>query len=548
MADAGPVDVFLVQPPIRDYYLTAKRTLPAGLLSIAAAMRREGFSVGVFDALAKAKSKPVAPPSDWSDLTTLYGPDDQSPFALFNRYRHFGYALTTVGAAMRHSGAFLIGISSLFSPYEDMALATAEIARACRPEATIVLGGHHATALPERLLAHPAVDCVLQGDGEASLPALAHALVDQRPLETVPGIGFRREDGRYHLAPPAFVANLDDLPPPAYDLAQTAYYGRRGKSSVVITSSRGCPLQCTYCCTGAASAIPYRRRSIAHVMREIRQAADRVAIGFIDFEDENISLDRDWFVSLLEALESFFGRTRPELRAMNGLHPATLEDRVIARMQQAGFRTLNLSLGTTDPGQQKRFGRPDLRVPFDRALEAARRHDLTAVGYLIAGGPGQAPQTVIDDLLFLAERRVLAGLSIFYPAPGSSDYDWCRRHDQLPADISRWRSTALPLGNQHDRLASVTLLRLTRMLNFMKACIDREGAIPNPAPIRRMNLTTPVNRWSEGLKLLQAFFHDGQIRGIDRRGQIYVHRTDSSLTRAFHMGLKGVALRGVRQG
>ncbi len=548
MTAAGPVDVFLVQPPIRDYFITAKRTLPAGLLSIAAALRREGFSVGVFDALARDKSKPVAPPSDWSDLTTLYGPDDRSPFALFNRYRHFGYALPTIGAAIRDSGAFLIGISSLFSPYEDMALAVAEIARARRPGATIVLGGHHATTLPERLLANPAVDCVLRGDGEASLPALAHAIVHQRPLETVPGIGFRRENGRCHLAPPAFVANLNELPPPAYDLARTAYYERRGKSSVVITTSRGCPLKCSYCCTGAASAIPYRRRSIAHVMGEIRQAANRAAVGFIDFEDENISLDRGWFLSLLEALESFFGGTRPELRAMNGLHPATLEDRIIGRMRQAGFRTLNLSLGTTDPEQQKRFGRPDLRVDFDRALDAARRHDLTAVGYLIAGSPGQKPQTVIDDLLFLAGRRVLAALSIFYPAPGSRDYEWCRRHDQLPVDIARWRSTALPLGNQDDRLASVTLLRLTRILNFMKACIDREGAIPDPAPIRQTNLTPPVNRWSEGLLLLQAFLHDGQIRGIDQRGQLYVHRTDSGLTQAFFKGLKNTALRGVRQG
>ncbi len=547
MTAAAPVDIFLVQPPIRDYYLTAKRTLPAGLLSIAAALRREGFSVGLFDALARSKSKPIAPPSGWSDLTTIYGPEDLSPFALFNRYRHFGYGLPTIGTAIRRSKAFLIGISSLFSPYEDMALATAEIARTYRPEATIVLGGHHATALPERLLAHPAVDCVLRGDGEAALPALAHALVNQRPWETVPGIGFRREDGRFFLAPPAFVDDLDELPPPAYDLADTAYYGRRHESSVTIATSRGCPLQCSYCCTGAASAIPYRRRSIAHVMREIRQAADRVSLGFIDFEDENISLNRQWFLCLLDALQSFFGKARPELRAMNGLHPATLEDRVIGRMQQAGFQTLNLSLGTTDADQQKRFGRPDLRVDFDRALEAARRHDLSAVGYLIAGSPGQEPRTVIDDLLFLAERRVLAALSIFYPAPGSSDYEWCRRHGQLPEDIARWRSTALPLGNQQQRLASVTLLRLTRILNFMKACIDREGDIPHPAPIRTKHIAAPVNRWSDGLKLLQAFLHDGQIRGIDREGQIYRHRMDEGLTQAFHQGLEGAVLKGVQQ-
>ena len=407
MTTAAPVDILLVQPPIRDYYLTAKRTLPAGLLSIAAALRREGFAVGLFDALARDKSKPVAPPPQWRDLAAIYGPVDLSPFALYNRYRHFGYSLQTIGTAAERSGAFLIGISSLFSAYEEMALATAAICKACRPEATIVLGGHHPTTLPERLLAHPAVDCVLRGDGEATLPALALALANQRPLKTVPGIGFRRKDGSYHLAPPAFVANLDELPPPAYDLADSAYYARSAKSSVVLSTSRGCPLKCSYCCTGAASAIPYRRRTIDHVMYEVRRAAANATIGFIDFEDENISLDRSWFLSLLDRLQSFFAGAPPERRAMNGLHPATLSGRVVGRMQQAGFQTLNLSLGTTDPEQQKRFGRPDLRVDFDRALDGARRHDLTAVGYLIAGAPGQNPQTVINDLMFLAQRRVL---------------------------------------------------------------------------------------------------------------------------------------------
>ncbi len=39
-------DVLLVQPPIRDFYLTAKRTIPYGLASIAAAVAARGFSVG----------------------------------------------------------------------------------------------------------------------------------------------------------------------------------------------------------------------------------------------------------------------------------------------------------------------------------------------------------------------------------------------------------------------------------------------------------------------------------------------------------------------
>ena len=37
-------DILLIQPPIRDFYLTAKRTIPYGLASIAAGLIEAGFS------------------------------------------------------------------------------------------------------------------------------------------------------------------------------------------------------------------------------------------------------------------------------------------------------------------------------------------------------------------------------------------------------------------------------------------------------------------------------------------------------------------------
>ncbi len=281
-------------------------------------------------------------------------------------------------------------------------------------------------------------------------------------------------------------------------------------------------------------------------MQEIRRAADQTAIGFIDFEDENISLNRKWFLNLLTGIRPLFQRRWPELRAMNGLHPATLDEELIAAMKGAGFRILNLSLGSSHPQQQRRFGRPDLRADFDRALSAAAKQQMTAVGYLIAGSPGQSARSVVDDLLFLAARRVLAALSIFYPAPGSLDFQRCRDRGRLPADIARWRSTALPLGGPQERSETATLLRLARVLNFMKRCVDKGGALPVPARLDAKLSLPPQAREANGRLLLQGFLHDGKIRGIDRRGRVYVHPAADHLIRAFRDGLGTIALKGVR--
>ncbi len=50
-------DILLIQPPIRDFYLTAKRTIPYGLACIAATLIKSGFSVKILDALATSKSR-----------------------------------------------------------------------------------------------------------------------------------------------------------------------------------------------------------------------------------------------------------------------------------------------------------------------------------------------------------------------------------------------------------------------------------------------------------------------------------------------------------
>ena len=68
------VDICLIQPPIRDFYLTAKRTIPYGLACIAAGLEDSGFSVTIIDAMTKAKSKILPWPDEMAFLDDYYGP------------------------------------------------------------------------------------------------------------------------------------------------------------------------------------------------------------------------------------------------------------------------------------------------------------------------------------------------------------------------------------------------------------------------------------------------------------------------------------------
>ena len=541
------VDILLIQPPIRDWYLTAKRTIPYGLACIAASLLRHGFSVEILDGLASPKSRSVLPPPEMDYLRPYYSGADRSPFALFQQYKHYGYSFEHLGKAARDSGAGLIGISANYSAYFQETIRTAEVVKANCPECTVVVGGHHATVLPETVLSSMAVDFVLRGDGEISMPLLAKALDAGTDLDTVPGIAYRRSQHSLHLRSPVFMKSIPDEPLPATHLLKHRYYRRFRRGSAVIVASRGCPLSCSYCAMGKYGGPPYRRRGIQSVLTEIQTAVDRDGVAFVDFEDENLSLNRNWFLELLRQLKRTTHGRQLELRAMNGLLPSTLDAEVIAAMAEAGFKTLNLSLGTAVSDQQRRFRRPDLRRDFDRVLELTERHHLTAVGYVIAAAPFQSAEDSISDLLYLAQRRILVGLSIFYPAPESADFATCERLGLLPESLPLWRSTALPIDHTTSRQEAVTLLRLARLVNFMKHMADHGIPLPRPRDISNSAVPPEVDRMEAGRRLLSWFLHDGIIRGIDVSGRPFAHTTALHLTRMFIDRFKQIDVKGAGQ-
>jgi len=537
-------DILLLQPPIRDFYLTAKRTVPYGLACIAAALQQAGFSVELLDALATSRSRRIPLPPEMKSIEAFYGLPDASPFGLFHHFRHFGRSFAHIARQVERSNAFLVGISSLFTAYAEEAVKTAETVKAALPGCKTVLGGHHPTALPEQVMQSDAVDFVLRGDGEISMPLLAKALAGGSSLDQVPGLVRRGRNKALIISDPVRITAPDNLPLPARQLIDNSFYRRGKKSTMVVVASRGCPMKCSYCSMRSSADQPYVRRSVESVMTEIEQAAVDDPALFIDFEDENLSLDRRWFLSLLRNIRGRFDGAELELRAMNGLFPPSLDEETVRAMAEAGFSALNLSLGSTVGKQLQRFQRPDVRRAFDRALALAEKFGLTAVGYVIAGAPEQHATDSLEDLLFLAARRVLAGVSIYYPIPGTPDFQRCSTLGILPVATAAMRSSAFPIDHTTTREESVTLLRLARITNFMKSLLDRGKKIPTACPDPADVISDVTDREAVGNQLLARFLADGIIRGVTADGRIYEHRTSTRLTRTFVQRMKTTGFRG----
>ena len=529
-------DIVLIAPPIREFYLTKKRTIPYGLACIAAQLDQAGFSCTIIDALARDKSKIIEYPEGFEHLVPHYKRNDITLFSLFHHYRHFGYSFEHIANLVRQEKPFLVGISSLFTPYWEQALDTAKAVKRFWPNAFIVLGGHHVTQFPQTCLESREIDFVIQGEGEVPIVQLARLLKDRpsgvmpavEDLRQISGIGFRHGNEKI-CNPPAWADTPHGLSQNALDKIDWHFYQRNKKAAITMVASRGCPFLCSYCAVSASSNYGnFRMRPVKDVLNEIYLQAESKQIGFIDFEDENLTLKKSWVLELLAGIRQIFKGQNIELRAMNGLFPPSLDKEILTAMKASGFKTLNLSVGSFSAAQLKRFKRPDVRDAHDKVLEMAKNLEMNCVSYLLGAAPGQTAATTLNDLLTLAAKRTIAGLSIYYPAPGSADYALCKKQQLLPKDFSLMRSTAFPVTDTISRLEAVTLLRLARILNFLKSCIDQNGILPKALNANEVigieNVChKTMDRYEASMLLTRMFLTDAAPRGMDNEGHIFRH-------------------------
>ncbi|MDZ7290618.1 MAG: B12-binding domain-containing radical SAM protein [candidate division KSB1 bacterium] len=470
--------VLLIQPPIEDFYQTTIRTLPVGLLYLAASLIQTGILVEVLDCQATDKKQTLEVPREFAYLKRYYRPGNLSPFKLFSHYRHYGLPWEEIRERIRAAQADVIGISSLFTPFYREALRVAAIAKELDPVRPVIMGGAHVNACPEQMLANPNVDFILLGEGERTLPELVAALGDGRlsAVDSIYGVGYKT-NGRLHLPEQGdLIEDIETLPFPARELIDPARYTLGGKRLTMLVTSRGCPYHCTFCSIFLTAGRQYRTRSINSVIDEMKLCRERFGTEIFDIEDDNFSFDQKRAAKILAAIREEFGEGQIELLAMNGITAANASESLVEEMKRAGFRALNLALVTSDKQQQRAIKRPGSTSHFDYVVQKADEVGLRMVNYVILGLPDSTLEEMLDSIIHLMQRPVLIGPSVFYATPGTESYRQCLERGLLPSpELALQRSTCFPVETPNFvRRDLVTLFQLTRFLNFIKSRLDAQ--------------------------------------------------------------------------
>ena len=499
--------VILLQPPIQDFYETDIRLQPLGLASLKAAVKKflPDVDIQLRDYHQGWGRKTIPIPRELIFLREFYPWPDKSPFALFHHYYHFGATFQQIAAEVSAQNPDIVGISAHFSPYYQEVLQTA---RALKSKANIpvLVGGPHASADPHSLLNDPAVDYVIRGEGERPLVELLKALQQGSSLHDVPNLAYK-EGGKIRLNPMQDNYALDEIPQPDFSDLNPQTYRYRNKPLCFVTASRGCPYHCAFCSIHQTFGHHYRRRNTPAVLDEI---GERYQQGYrvFDFEDDNLSYDREAFKILCQGLIERFRGKEVTFLAMNGLCYQNLDREVLTLMRTAGFKDLNISLVSVNDRVNKDLRRPHSLVKFGEVVKTAHDLGFQIVSYLILGLPNETLPSMQESIIYLSRLPVLLGVSPFYllaHTPLHRFYE--QAHEALNHPVQA-RSTALgtPLSH-YDREDIYTLFILARIINFLKGLNLNDGQ----ASLQSIIEQKPSLSGKEhlGLDILQRLLSEG---------------------------------------
>jgi len=503
--------LLLIQPPVRDFYDTDVRLQPIGLAYLKAAVKKHLPAVEVIikDYHGGCGRQTVALPKELRYLTDYYSVADKSPFSTFHQFYHFGKSFDEIETEINELTPDVVGISSLFTPYFREALEVAARAKK-RSNAIVVMGGSHASAAPQSLLASAHVDYVIHGEGEKALVEFLRHLLNQTSLEEVPNLAYKH-NGDIVLNQMADNFAIDDLPFPDLSDFLPANYTLAGKPMTFMITSRSCPHKCSFCSVHTTFGTDYRRRSLENVLEEI-ELRHRQGFRVIDFEDDNLTYYKNTFKELCRRLIARFPNREMEFVAMNGISYLSLDNELLELMFQAGFSHLNLALVSSDKTVRETTKRPHTLEAYVRVVEKAHRLGFKIVSYQILGLPNESLDSMIQTLAFNARLPVLLGASPFYRTPNSPIARGLNLNED---DFVRARLTALAIETKNFCRDDIyTLFVTTRILNFLKGLT----LIAPASVVDLMNRPWPDLRTRVGFELLNLLARTGHLHFWTKSG------------------------------
>jgi radical SAM superfamily enzyme YgiQ (UPF0313 family) len=338
------------------------------------------------------------------------------------------YSMDDVRRELKNFYPDVVGITSV-TPSIPKAYEVARIAKSVREDCKVILGGPHASFLPEQTLKEcKDVDVVVKGEGEETFAELMEAFEGKSNLNRVRGLSFREDGKIIDNEPRAFIKNVDDIPFPSMDLLPMDKYRSNGVKYTTMLTSRGCPFNCSFCSSSRLFGGHWRGRSPENVAEEIKLIYEEYKIRNIEFIDDTFTLNQRRAEKICDEIV----KAGLDISWGASSRVDTLSRRLAEKMKKAGCWILFLGI---ESGCQRILDAIGKRITIDQAKKAVKivkDAGIQVLGSFIIGFIQDTVETIENTIKFAKSLNLdYAEFSILTPYPGTPIYDYALENNLL---------------------------------------------------------------------------------------------------------------------
>ena len=323
-----------------------------------------------------------------------------------------------------------LGVTAFTGYSLHRSLKAAEICRKHYPEKPIIMGGPHATALPEQCKKSNLIDDVVVGYGEYEFLHKIHKIAENKDYK----VNFQRSDLHKLLM-------SDDLPLIPYDLIDLKKYINPETKATIYLTSYGCPGKCTFCSTKVLRH--WTPLSLVKVKKDIENLFNYYPFKHLVFYDATFFINFNRVKEIVDSLQRYRIEWSSDSRTIEAVK---LDNDMIKYLEKSKMKSITIGLETGSEHvvniMKKGAGHLERMV---KIIHNFKHSQINIASGIIFGIPGET----IDDLkltlkvikqLCSIKKNFKVSTTFFRPLPGTDLYYTLEKEYNIkyPKTLEQW--------------------------------------------------------------------------------------------------------------
>ncbi|MEK6906793.1 MAG: radical SAM protein [Nanoarchaeota archaeon] len=299
-----------------------------------------------------------------------------------------------------------------------------------------ILGGPIITSEPKLVFRDIKPDFGVIGEGEETVIELLKNIEKNKDLKKVKGIIYYDKLGNIVLTERReVISDIESLPYPDFEglnykkvlnnaHANDFYFTQISDYPRVypILGSRGCPFNCTFCYHEGR----YRRRSVKHIIKEIREAIKKYDINIINLYDECFSVEKNRMYEFCKEIKKIREEYGKDIKWACQLSVGYTNKEMLDSMKDAGCFIVSYGFESINLKVLKSMRKPITPEQIENIFKETLKRKIGIQAFFIFGDIAETKESAKETLDWWKKNaKGQIGLGFIQPYPGSEIYLHC---------------------------------------------------------------------------------------------------------------------------